>query len=361
MDVGLNEMQRLLRDSLRDYLSNEVPLDRIRELEANGDFDHILWDYLRSAGVLALPFPEEFGGEGGELTDLAVALEELTRRAAVVPFMETMTSALALQRHGDRELAQEIVAGVVGGAVRLSPAIAGPVGRRDTAAPQVSGGTISGEIPYVDYGGEVTHHLVEATDTGETALYLVDAGAEGLSYRPLSNIGRTPQADVTYRNVQARKAGGAEALVFLRRLARLFAAVQCCANAQQALDMSVEYVAMRVQFGRPIGSFQAVQHHCANMATMALAARFLCYSAIWNLDRGAPDDRAIAKAKLWASRTATEVPMLAHNLHGGIGYTEEYGLHFFSRHGKERALAWGSAEECLEELAASLDEIAEWA
>ena len=124
--------------------------------------------------------------------------------------------------------------------------------------------------------------------------------------------------------------------------------------------MTVEYVGMRVQFGRPIGSFQAVQHHCANMATDVLGARFLTYRSVWSLDQGVASDRQIAKAKALASRAATEVTMQAHILYGGIGYTEEYDLHFFSRHGKERALAWGSPDECLRLAAETLDEVQPW-
>ena len=361
MDVALTEAQRLLRDALRDYLTNEVPFDRIRELEKAGGSDQELWEYLQSAGFLGLPFPEELGGEGGELTDLGVALEELTRRAALIPFLETMVSAVAVQRHGDAGVAKEIVEGVVAGTMTLSPALLEGSGDPDAVAMEVSSGTISGEKQFVDYGAEVTHHLVAANEGGAVGLYLVDAGADGVNAQQLTNIARTPQAHVRYDGVAARKAAGPEALAFLQRLARLLAAVQCLGNSQQSLDMTVEYVSMRVQFGRPIGTFQAVQHHCANMATMVLASRFLCYSAIWSLDQGRPDDREIAKAKLWASRTATEVPMMAHQLHGGIGYTEEYDLHFFSRHGKERALAWGSAEECLGELADTIEEIRAWA
>ncbi|MYK25992.1 MAG: pimeloyl-CoA dehydrogenase small subunit, partial [Dehalococcoidia bacterium] len=97
MDTTLSETQRLLRESLRDYLSNEVPFDRIRELEREGGADQTLWEYLAGAGFLGLPFTEAHGGEGGELTDTAVVLEELTRRACVIPFLETTASALAIE------------------------------------------------------------------------------------------------------------------------------------------------------------------------------------------------------------------------------------------------------------------------
>ena len=359
MDTTLSETQRLLRDSLRDYLTNEVPFDRIRELEREGGSDGALWEYLAGAGFLALPFAEAHGGEGGELTDTAVVLEELTRRACIIPFLETTASALAIERHGDGALADEVVRGVIAGAMTIAPALQGST-PANGAAPRVEGGALTGERRFVDYGAEATHHLVEATEDGEPGLYLVETAADGVTAESLSTIARTPLAHCTYERAPARRAGGAEALRFLRRAGRTLCAVQCLGNAQQALDMTVDYVGMRVQFGRPIGSFQAVQHHCANMATQTLAARFLTYQAVWRLDQDIATDRQIAKAKALASRAATEVTMQAHILFGGIGYTEEYDLHFFSRHGKERALAWGSADECLRVAADTLDEVQPW-
>ena len=356
MDATLSETQRLLRDSLRDYLRKEAPFDRVRELERAGGVDETLWSHLVDAGFLALPFAERHGGEGGELIDAAIMLEELTRRAAIVPFLETLAAALAIERHGDEALADEIVRGVIAGAVTLAPAL--PSG--GDGAPRVGGGALTGECRFVDYGADVTHHLVEAAADGESGLWLVEARGAGIHAEPLRTIARTPQARVRYASAPARRAGGADALRFLRRAGRALCAVQCVAAAGQALDMTVEYVGMRVQFGRPIGSFQAVQHHCADMATQTLAARFLARRAVWNLDHGRGGDREIAKAKALASRAATEVTMQAHILHGGIGYTEEYDLHFFSRRGKERALAWGAVDECLALAAATLDEVRPW-
>ena len=357
MDATLSETQRLLRDSLRDYLRKEAPFNRVRELERAGGVDETLWAHLVDAGFLALPFAERHGGEGGELIDAAILLEELTRRAAIVPFLETLAAALAIERHGDEALADEVVRGVIAGSVTLAPAL--PSGGADDA-PRIGGGALIGDCRFVDYGADVTHHLVEAVADGERGLWLIDARGAGVHAEPLRTIARTPQARVRYASAPARRAGGGDALRFLQRAGRALCAIQCVAAAGQALDMTVEYVGMRVQFGRPIGSFQAVQHHCADMATQTLAARFLACRAVWNLDHGRDGDREIAKAKALASRAATEVTMQAHILHGGIGYTEEYDLHFFSRRGKERALAWGTVDECLALAAATLDEVRPW-
>lgn len=360
MDTQLTETQSLLRDAMRDYLQKEVSFDRIRELERSGGYDRDLWAYLQQSGYLGLPFPASFGGDDGELTDLAVLLEELTRRAVVIPLMETMACALAVQRNGDAAIAKEIIAGITGGTMTLAPALL--EGSEDPGDVQVavSGGKVSGVKKYVDYGQHVSHHLVAAREGGALGLYLVDANSPAVTAQPHRTMARTPQATIRYDGAEARRAGGEDAVTALRRLGRAFASVQCLGNAQQALDMAVEYTSMRVQFGRPIGTFQAVQHHVANMATMVQATRFLAYEAVWAIQEGTVTDRQLAVAKAQASRTATEVPMQSHQLHAGIGITEEYDLHFFSRRGKDRSIAWGSYTECIGAVADSLEEREQW-
>ena len=363
MDTALTETQRMLQDSIRSYLRNEIPFNRIRDLEAGGGWDTDLWRYLQSAGFLALPFPEAMGGAAGDegaLTDLAVLLEELTRRAVVIPFLETMAGGLAIVRHGDATVAAEIIGGIIKGTITLAPAILEASDDYEDVQLRVGSGRITGTKRSVDYAQHVTHHLVAARDDAGLGLFLVDANAAEVTVRPVKNMGRTPQAHVDYKGAAVRKAGGEEAYRFLMLIGRALTSIECLANAQQALDATVEYVSMRVQFGRPIGTFQAVQHHTANMATMVLSTRFLAYEALWKLDRGEATERTVAAAKAWAARTATEVPMMAHQLHGGIGFTEEYDLHFFSRRGKQRAVAWGTADECLAVLANSIEESERW-
>jgi alkylation response protein AidB-like acyl-CoA dehydrogenase len=122
----------------------------------------------------------------------------------------------------------------------------------------------------------------------------------------------------------------------------------------------VAYAKLREQFGKPIGSFQAVRHHCANMAMRVASARSLAFEALSALDAGLDAGTRVAAAKASASLAAPEVTMLAHQIHGGNGVIEENDLYFFTLRAKERSLAWGSAEECLAELAASVDRPVEW-
>ena len=154
--------------------------------------------------------------------------------------------------------------------------------------------------------------------------------------------------------------GGAEEWAGLIRLGRVLAALQCAASMQTALDMTVQYANVREQFGQTIGRFQAVRHHCANMLTRITSARTMAFEALSFLNQGESDDIRPAAAKAAASRAASEVLMLGHQIHGGNGVIEENDLYFFTLRGKERALSWGSAEECLALMAERVDEPVDW-
>ena len=136
--------------------------------------------------------------------------------------------------------------------------------------------------------------------------------------------------------------------------------MQCVGSAAQALDQTVAYASVREAFGRPIGSFQAVKHHAANMAIKVAASRHLAFEALGALERGRATDAQVALAKASASRMVPEVTMLAHQIHGGNGIIEENDLYFFTLRGKERSLAWGSVDECLAEIAATVHEPVDW-
>jgi alkylation response protein AidB-like acyl-CoA dehydrogenase len=214
----------------------------------------------------------------------------------------------------------------------------------------------------VDYGQSATHHLVAARPEagGEPGLWRVDARSAGVACEPLRSIGRTPVCHVRYENVPAEPVAGHEALAEVVRVGRALAAVQCVGSMQQALDMTVAYANVREQFGVPIGTFQAVRHHCANMAIRVASARGLAYEALDALDRGAATDAAIALAKASASRSAPEVVILAHQIHGGNGVIEENDLYFHTLRAKERSLAWGSFDECMEIVAAQVHAEPDW-
>jgi alkylation response protein AidB-like acyl-CoA dehydrogenase len=358
VNLTLSETHESIRDSIRQQLQRELSWERVGAALASGHHDDPLWQRLAADGWLGLAFAEAAGGGGAELLDIAVALEELSRAAAVVPFAETMACAYTLTRAGTDEGRAALATAILENAGAVTQGLgpqAGEDGHRSFSA-----GAVSGSARYVDYGLSCTHHLVSAQEDGRERLFLVDARAPGVTQRSLHNIGHTPQSTASYAGVAAVPAGDEAAAVLLSRVSTVLCCVQLLAFAQQALDITVGYVRDREQFGRPLGSFQAVQQQAADMASAVEATRYLTYEAVWKVDHGTASAADVATAKAAASRTAVSVTMTAHQLHGGMGMTEEYPLHFFSRWAKERSLAWGSEHESLAVLADSIADEVDW-
>ena len=356
MNLDLSETQSLLQETVRSYLEAEVPYDRIRELEKEGASDRVLWKATVEQGWLGLPFSEALGGGGGSLVDVGLLVEEFSRRAAIVPILEVVAVGRILQDQGCDEIVRAILAG---DAVPV-PAIFEGGGATTDVSLEVRDGAITGEKTFVDYGHFATHHVVAAREDGQVALYLVDAADAGVHAEPLRSIGRTPVCNVRYQEVAAERIADAGALESLARLGRALASVQCVGAMQQALDMTVAYANVREQFGTTIGSFQAVRHHCANMAIRVASARMLAYEALDSIDRGVATDASVATAKVAASRAAPEVTMLAHQIHGGNGVIEENDLYFYTLRAKESSLAWGTVDDCLDIVAAQVHAESDW-
>ncbi len=360
MNPDLSETQSLLQTTMRQYLETEIPFDRVREHEEKRVADAELWKAMAGQGWLGIPLPETVGGGGAGLVEAGIFVHELARRAVVVPGAEVMTAAVMLARHADGD-ESEILAALVDGNAIVVPAhleAADDLEKVDAAVD--AEGRLAGAKHYVDYADFATHHLVTARGTEGLGLYLVERSAPGVSTEALRSTGRTPQAIVTYRDVPARRVAGEAAVGQLIDLARTFASTQILACMEVSLEQTVAYTNVRVQFGQPLAAFQAVQHHAANMCMHVESSRFLVYELLDALEdgRASSDDAALVKASL--SRAVPEVTMLGHQLHGGQGLIEENDLYFFTIRGKDRALAWGSAEECLAILARDVETPPRW-
>lgn len=354
MNLEPSETQSLLRDTVRAYLSAELPYERIRELEKEGAWDRTLWKAMAEQGWLGLPFSEARGGGGGSLLDVGLLVEEVARRAAIVPVLEVAAAGRVLERYAEGQGA--LVEGVIAGDVVPVPAIWEGPGCEGGSETVWKDGALRGAKSFVDYGHFATHHLVAARD----GLYLVDARVGGVETRPLRSIGRTPLCHVHYDGVSAVPVAGPEAIDALVRVGRGLAAVQIVGAMQQALEMTVAYVNVREQFGVKIGTFQAVRHHAANMAIRVNSSRLLAYETLDAIERGVASDAQVAIAKASASRAAPEVTMLAHQLHGGNGVIEENDLYFTTLRAKEQSLAWGSYDECMAVVAGQVHREQDW-
>ena len=367
MDMGLSEIQQMLKNSAREFLVRECPLTLVRELENDPQgSSEDLWRQVTGLGWTGIPFPEQYGGTGGSFLDLAVLVEEMGRALLPAPFFATVVlGGLTVLDAGNDDQKRDILTGVCAGTIRLTLALTEPSatteawGVETTASASGDGYVISGTKLFVPDAHAADTMIVAARtmpagddpEQGIT-LFLVPSNAAGVEIEQISTIGNERLCEVRLNNVSV---GGGAVLgevgqawpVIDRALARATAAhcVQMVGGAEAVVDMTVEYVKQRTQFGRPVGSFQAVQHHCANMATDVEGARHVAYQAAWAIAEGQSARREVAIAKAWCSGAYQRVCSLGHQCHGAIGFTQEHNLQLYTRRAKVQELSYGSVHD----------------
>ena len=348
MDLRPSELQDILRTAAEDFFEREVSFERIREIEAAGRPDEQLQAQMTELGWNSLAISEAYGGQGGTVLDAAVLITQICRAALPSPLASTLVGAVTIERHGDEELKTSLLPQLDSG-LTISPALleASDSLYGDVTA-EYAGGAVTGEKRFVEFGETSDVHLVAAMHGDAPGLAVVRRDQAGVTARDTRTIGALPQATVNYDGASAEAwIEGADAVETLRRLGAAVAAFESYAYAQKALDLTVDYVQMRVQFGQPIGAFQAVQMRCADMATIVEGSRFLTHELLWQIDEGLETRRQVAVVKAITAKMAPQVLQDCHLLHGGIGYMQEYDLHFFTRRGRDAALRWGSARETM--------------
>ena len=372
MDLGLNETQQMLKNSAREFLDAECPDTLVREMEEDErGYTPELWGKLAEQGWLGLIFPENYGGVGLSFLDLSVLLEEMGRALLPGPFFSTVVlGGMAIMDAGSEEQKQEYLPRIAEGQIIVTLALTEPSARWDaagvqlTATPSGGGYLLNGTKLFVP-NGHVSDYLVVAARTGagdeDVTLFVVPRDAGGLTQTVLKTIASDRQSEVVFENVQVPASavlGGVNAGWATIAKVLDWGAIGKCAEmsggGQQVLDMTVEYVKQRTQFGRPIGSFQAIQHHCANMATDVEGSRYITYQAAWRLSEGLPARREVAMAKAWVSDAYRRVCALGHQSHGAIGFTKEHNMQLFSRRAKAAELAFGDSDYHLEAVATSI-------
>ncbi|SDG36463.1 acyl-CoA dehydrogenase family protein [Pseudonocardia oroxyli] len=357
MEFVYTQEQDDLRTSLRKFLaakSSEADVRRVMETELGYDPD--VWATLTSElGLTALAVPEEFGGLGFTFLELSIAFEEMGRALLCAPFLSACVASATLLASGDPAAQTDLLPGIAEGTTLATLAhMESPqdwagttVTCRATAAS--NGYRITGTKRFVLDGGAADLVLVVADTDGGPALFAVDAAADGVDRTPIETLDPTRRfADITLDRVAGRlvgEPGRAQAIVSaaLDVGAAALAAEQV-GGAQRVLDMSVEYAGMRVQFGRPIGSFQAIKHKCADMFLAVEGARAAAQHAAW-VATDDPGSLPVAASLAQADCSQTYSTAAAENIqiHGGIGFTWEHPAHLYFRRAKSSEILFGDS------------------
>lgn len=348
MDFGLTEEQRMLEQTLRGWLAEHVPVSRVREIAARETgHDPATWRGLAELGVVGLLVAEEYGGGGLALLDAALAMQALAHAAAPMPYLGSgVLAPVALALVGTETQRRSWLPGLAAGTTQIGVALGELTGRRDDAKLRIDGGRLAGSTLFAIDTGAADAFLV-ALDRDH--LVLVPHDATGLTVTPLVTIDRTRRlAELTFDGVVPADwlggpAGVAGAGARVLAAGRVAVAADALGAAERALEMAVAYALQREQFGRPIGSFQAVKHLCAEMAAELEPARALVWYAAYAFDHR-PDEAMLvaAHAKAHLAEVATGIVRTATEVYGGYGFTEEGDLHlWFKRAGLDRQLLGG--------------------
>jgi alkylation response protein AidB-like acyl-CoA dehydrogenase len=370
MDFEFSPEQDALRASIRRFLDDRAPLTWVRERyeEPEGTTDDV-WQGLADLGVLGLLVPEHHGGSGMGMVDAAVVLEELGRSVHPGPFASSAIGAVGLLVDLDDDaVTSELLARLGAGSAIGTVALFEP-GRRaawsePTTTARTAGGdgssagwVLDGTKVHVPDGVEATILLVSARDDqGALGVFAVEPGAPGVAVEATSTIdGTRKEVAITLAGAPARRIGAdaTEALAATVDRLGIAAVVEGVGTAARALELTVEYAKERRQFDAPIGSFQAVQHLCADMLRAVELARAAGYYACWAADDAPASERhrAATIALAFATDDLYGVGAAAVQVHGGIGFTWEHDIHLFYKRLLTLQTAGGGSVDQLEELA----------
>jgi alkylation response protein AidB-like acyl-CoA dehydrogenase len=365
--------QRELRDSVRRFLANKSDSAAVRARMDTGEgSDPAVWAQLAGQlGVHALAIDEEYGGLGFGFAELCVVLGELGRAVTVTPFLASVAvAASALANSGDTEAMKTYLPGIAAGetvaTLALSDTGADPdLANVTLAASQTGAGwQLSGVKEIVLDGAAADLILVAARTPAGLSLFAVDASATGLTRTPLSVLDLTrKQARIEFAATPARlvgtDGGAADGLARTLDLAAVALAAEQTGGAEKCLEMAVDYAKTRYQFGRPIGSYQAITHKCADMLAQVEMAKSACMYAASVADEGtgAADELKIAASVAKAFCSDAYLFCAGENIqiHGGIGFTWEHDAHLYFKRAKSSELMFGDPQYHRNRLAALLE------
>ena len=372
MNFSFTEEQEELRRYTRQWLDENCPLETVRHLmDTDRGYDSRQWAMIAAMGWQGMAIPSQWGGAGFSFLELFVLLEEQGRSLFCAPFFSTVVmAATVVEEAGDERQKQEILSAIAAGNLVATVAFTEPNGRWDadgiTAQAQAregGGWTLNGTKSFV-LDGHIADLLVVAARTDQgVSLFLVPAGVEGLHRSRLQTMDQTrKQAEVELANVElgadallGPDGGGWPVLERMMEMAVVALSAEQVGGAQACLEMAVSYAKVRKQFGRPIGSFQAIKHKCADMLAQVEAARSAAYYAGWAVSEDNEERSLMAGlAKSYCSEAYFSCTAENIQIHGGIGFTWEHNAHLYFKRAKSSELLFGDPSLHREKIAVQL-------
>ena len=359
MDFALNEEQVMLQQVLRDFLSGRSSEEAVRSQMSNpSGYDEKLWRQMAGElGLQSLAIPEEYGGSGFSFVELGIVLEELGRALTVSPFFASAVMATQLLLAlGDEEANKEYLPALAAGELIATVALAEdrgswqPADVAVTATESDGAWVVDGDKNYVLDGVAASLVLVAARVGDKVGVFAVDGDATGVTRTALETMDQTrKQARLEFASAPACLVGsldaGEAAIGVMLDHSMVALAAESLGGTAKVLDMAVEYAKVREQFGRPIGSFQAIKHKCASMLVDVESSRSAVYYALWAVSAG---DDEVPKVASLAKAFCVDAYLAAAGeniqIHGGIGFTWEHPAHLYLKRAKNAQSFLGSSD-----------------
>jgi alkylation response protein AidB-like acyl-CoA dehydrogenase len=369
VDFGFSAEQEQIRQSARDFLAKECPMTLVRKLmEEEQGHSEALWKQMAELGWMGLIFPETYGGAGLTHVDLVVVLEEMGRVVMPGPFFATVLLAgVAILEGGSEAQKKALLPGIAAGTLKGTLALLEPSARWDAAGVECEaradgkGYRLSGTKLFVNDALVADKIICAARLAGSgggadpaagITLFVLDRATPGMTVTPLKTMDQTRKlAEVTLADVRigadavlGGAGGGWPIIERVMDRGKVALCAEMCGGAQRVLEMSVDYAKVREQFGRPIGSFQAIQHKCANMLVEVESAKSATYYAAWAVANDVAEaPLAAAMAKAYCSDAYRHTAGEGIQVHGGIGFTWEHDMHLYFKRAKSSEVTFGDA------------------
>jgi alkylation response protein AidB-like acyl-CoA dehydrogenase len=356
VNFAFSDEQEELRKIVRQFLEDKSAEAAVREqMETERGYDPDVWKQMaEQLGLQSLVIPEEFGGQGYGWVELILVLEEMGRRLVCAPFFSTVVlAAHSIMLSGDDTAKAALLPGIASGETIATLALTEPNGRWDeagveaTATPDGDTWKLNGTKMFVLDGHTADLLIVAARTAAGVSLFHLAGDASGVTRTPLATMDQTrKQAKIDFADAPATllgtDGGGWDVLSTVLDLAAVALAAEQVGGAQECLDTAVQYAKDRVQFGRPIGSFQAIKHKCADMLLEVESAKSAAYYAGWcaaEMNEELPSVACLAKA--YCSESYFHAAAENIQIHGGIGFTWEHPAHLYFKRAKSSELLFG--------------------
>lgn len=360
MNYDLSEEQNILKESAYKFLADECPAEYVRNMaEDVKGFSPELWQKMSELGWIGLMVPEKYGGPGMSFLELTVLLTEMGYFCLPGPFFSTVVSGgLTLLEAGSNAQKDKILPDFTRGMHILTLALIEdegtflPEGIKLTARLDSNKYILSGTKIFVP-DAHVADTIICASKTGKTGitLFMVDSSSPGISITQMDTLASDKQCEVIFDQVEVQKndilGKPDKGWPVLEKVLQMSAVAKCAemnGGARKVMEMVVTYVKDREQFGRPVGSFQAIQHYCSNMLTYADTIKFMTYQAAWRISAGLPFNKEASMCKAWVSDSYRKLVALGHQCIGGMSFMEEFDLQLYFKRAKSAELMFGDAD-----------------